>query len=109
MEVPRDSEERNYKTCKEWITIDTPEGIEEQLRDNKRRHFGQADGTFPTVPPFSEWVDWGASTHSCELILEGHFTSEPSPKEPPYSPLTRTYIALMCLHERAVALSPTDL
>ena len=76
LEVPKDPAEKNYKTCKEWITITTPEEIEEHLRDNKRRHFGQADGTFPTVPPFSEWVDWGASTHTSELILEGNFTSE---------------------------------
>ena len=28
---------------------------------------------FPTVPPFSEWVDWGASSHISKLILEGTF------------------------------------
>ena len=30
-------------------------------------------GTFPTVPPFSKWIDWGASSHFSELILEGIF------------------------------------
>jgi hypothetical protein len=35
-------------------------------------HFGQAHGTFPTIPPFSKSVDWVASTLSAEAILEGH-------------------------------------
>ena len=29
---------------------------------------------FPTVPPFSEWIDWGASSHTSKLILEGTFS-----------------------------------
>ena len=28
---------------------------------------------FPTIPPFSEWIDWGASSHISELILQGTF------------------------------------
>lgn len=63
----------NYKSCIDWITIDTPKDIEEHLRQRNQSHFGQAQGTFPTIPPFSEWIDWGASTHISELILEGRF------------------------------------
>ena len=73
LEVPEDINERNYKQCKEWISITTPKDIEEKLGDRNQYHFGQAKGSFPTVPPFSEWVDWGASTHVAELILEGNF------------------------------------
>ena len=31
LEVPRDPAERDFKACKEWITLDTPESIEEHL------------------------------------------------------------------------------
>lgn len=30
--------------------------------------------TFPATPPFSEWVDWSALTHTAELILDGKFS-----------------------------------
>ena len=73
LEVPQDSTNFDYKHCTEWITIDTPQDIESKLREHNQRHFGQAHGTFPTVPPFSEWIDWGASSHISELILEGTF------------------------------------
>ena len=56
-----------------WITIDTPKEIESKLRKHNQHHFGQAHGMFPTVPPFSEWIDWGISSHISELILEGTF------------------------------------
>ena len=69
LDVPEDPENRDYGNCTSWITIDKPQEIEE-------RFFGQADSTFPTKPPFSEWVDWGASNHTSELILEeGNWTS----------------------------------
>ena len=55
------------------MTIDPPKEIESKQRERNQRHFGQAHGTFPTVPPFSEWIDWGASSHTSELILEGTF------------------------------------
>ena len=73
LEVPQDPTNFNYKKCTEWITIDTPQEIESKLHDHNQRHFGQAHGTFPTAPPFSEWIDWGASSHISELILEGTF------------------------------------
>lgn len=76
LEVPLDPNERDYNNCKEWISIDTPKETEEKLRDNKQIHFGQAQGSFPTVPLFSEWVDWGASTHQAEIMLEGTFQDE---------------------------------
>jgi hypothetical protein len=34
-------------------------------------HFGQAHGTFPTVPPFNSAVDWTASTPEADDILLG--------------------------------------
>ena len=73
LEVPQDPTNFDYKQCTEWITIDTPQDIESKLCKCNQHHFGQAHGTFPTVPPFSEWIDWGASSHTSELILEGTF------------------------------------
>ena len=74
LDVPWDPTSFNYKQCTEWLTIDTPQEIESKLHEHNQRHFGQVNGTFPTVPPFSEWIDWGASSHTSELILEGTFS-----------------------------------
>ena len=63
LDVPRDPTDVNYKDCKDWISLDTPKEIEDKLIAKNQTHFGQAKGSFPTVPPFSEWVDWGASSH----------------------------------------------
>ena len=76
LEVPRNSEQFGYTECKEWITVDTPTEIKDKLRRHNQHHFGQADGTFPTVPPFSEWVDWGASSHTADLILDGNLLDD---------------------------------
>jgi exonuclease III len=76
LEVPKDPLDTNYKECKEWITITLPQEIEEKLRQRNQGHFGQAAGSFPTVSPFSEWVDWTANSHVAELILEGAFQSD---------------------------------
>jgi hypothetical protein len=76
IQIPRDDTKRDYKGCTDWITIEVPKEIEEKLRERNQRHFGQADGTHPTVPPFCEWIDWGASTHQAELILEGNFHTD---------------------------------
>ena len=73
LDVPRDENDMDYATCRDWITIDTPSEIETRLLQRNRRHFGQAENTYPTIPPFSEWVDWGASSHTAELILEGNW------------------------------------
>ena len=75
LEVPTDSSNMDYERCTEWITIDTPAEIESRLLQRNQKHFGQAEGTFPTQQPFSEWVDWGASSHTAELILEGAWES----------------------------------
>ena len=74
LEVPKNPDEKTFKQCKEWITIDTPKDIEEKLLSRNQTHFGQAHGSFPRIPPFSEWIDWSASTHQAELILDGNFT-----------------------------------
>ena len=74
LEVPRDSANFEYKQCTEWLTIDTPQEIESKLCECNQHHFGQAHSTFPTFPPFSEWIDWGTSSHTSELILEGTFS-----------------------------------
>ncbi|KAL7574197.1 hypothetical protein ACA910_014872 [Epithemia clementina (nom. ined.)] len=81
LEVPADPNETNYNSCTEWITIDTPPEVEQKLRERNQQHFGQAAGTFPTVPPFSEWIDWTASTHVAELLLEGSFSCPPDMDE----------------------------
>ena len=73
LEVPQDSTKFDYKHCTEWITIDTPQDIKSKLRECNQRHFGHAHSTFPTVPPFSEWIDWGTSSHISDLILDGTF------------------------------------
>ena len=39
-------------------------------------HFGQAHGSFPTIPPFTEWIDWQVSTYQAELILHGSFQQD---------------------------------
>ena len=73
LEVLQDPTNFDYKKCTEWITIDTPQEIESKLRDRNQHHFGQVHGTFLTVPPFSEWIYWGASSDISEHILEGTF------------------------------------
>lgn len=69
IKVPSETED-------EWITIDTPLEIETKLMKRNQKHFGQAKGTFPTVPSFCEKVDWGSSTHTADLILEGDYTED---------------------------------
>ena len=64
------------ENSEEYITIDTPAEIEEKLLERNQQHFGQAKGTFPTAPPFSKRIDWGSSTHTAELILEGEYQDE---------------------------------
>jgi hypothetical protein len=54
--------------------VNEPEVIETKLRARNKHHFGQAHGLFSTVPTFSEWIDWGASTHQANMILEGTFS-----------------------------------
>ena len=72
IKAPLDKTDTDYANCKEWISVSVPKELEERIRQRNQKHFGQAEGTFPTVPPFSEWVDWGASTHVADLLLEGN-------------------------------------
>ena len=64
------------KECTEWRAVELPKEIEEYLLRRNTMHFGQAKGSFPTVPPFSDHVDWAASTYESELILEGDYSEE---------------------------------
>ena len=52
-----------------WISLETPQEIKEALQKCIQTHFGQAHGSCPTIPPFSEWVNWQASPYQAELIL----------------------------------------
>lgn len=58
-----------------FVTVTAPKEIEEKLRERNQKHFGQAAGTFPTIGSFSEQIDWGASTHHAELILNGEYNT----------------------------------
>ena len=72
VKVPRDREE-DPKTCNDWIEVDTPEEVEEAIRERNKTHFGQAEGTPFTKSPFKEQLDFSASTRTAELILEGKY------------------------------------
>jgi hypothetical protein len=75
LEVPLDPKQ-DPKSCKEWVTVDAPEEITAYLLERNRKHFSQALGTPFTVPPLNVQVNYGASTASCELMLEGAYDSE---------------------------------
>jgi hypothetical protein len=60
------------QTCTSWETLEDPVEVQEALQQRNRIHFGQAKGTFPTTPLFSDHVDWMASTIAADVILEGH-------------------------------------
>ena len=72
IQVPAD-EFADPKETDDWITVTDPVAIEEHLLRRNKSHFGQALGTFPTVPPFTELVDWCASTLESDQLLEGEF------------------------------------
>jgi hypothetical protein len=78
IEVPSngDLSTSHCKNCQSWKLLTYPTEIRHALICRNRLHFGQAHGTFPTIPPFSESVDWAASTLSAEAILEGHLPFE---------------------------------
>jgi hypothetical protein len=75
LEVPLNPQQ-DPKTCKEWLIVDAPEEITDYLLERNRKHFSQALGTPFTVPPLNVQVDYGASTASCELMLEGAYDSD---------------------------------
>lgn len=57
------------KTCTQWKTITEPQEVELYLTLRNRQHFGQAQGTPFTTPPFQELFDWNASTEAAEALL----------------------------------------
>ena len=76
IEVPTDGDftTANCKQCQDWNLLTDPIEIEKALICRNRPHFGQAHGTFPTQPPFSETIDWAASSPSSDdLLVTTHF------------------------------------
>jgi hypothetical protein len=59
------------KDCTSWSLLTDPVEIRQALICRNRLHFGQAHGNFPTIPPFTNAVDWTASTPDADAILEG--------------------------------------
>jgi hypothetical protein len=55
--------------------VDVPDSIVYYLLLQNCKHFGQAQGTPFTEPPFSTQVDWEASSCQAELILNGDYDS----------------------------------
>jgi hypothetical protein len=60
------------KTCTSWRTLEDPVEVQAALQQRNWMHFGQAKGTSPTTPFFSDHVDWMASMIAADMILEGH-------------------------------------
>ena len=71
--IPQPTPPSSPTTQVNWISLETPQEIEEALQKHNQTHFGQAHGSFPTIPPFSEWVNWQASTYQGKLSLNGTF------------------------------------
>ncbi|KAG7341114.1 hypothetical protein IV203_023067 [Nitzschia inconspicua] len=71
IDVPTDGnfETNHCKECTDWTTIDEPKNIEAALLKRNRIHFGQAQGTPPTISPLREKINWSASTYESERIL----------------------------------------
>ena len=57
------------KETSDWVTVTSPDAIEKYLLQRNQSHFGQAEGTFPTIEPFKSKVDWSASTAESYLSL----------------------------------------
>jgi hypothetical protein len=58
-----------------WRTVDVLGSILYYLLLQNCKHFGQAQGTPLTEPPFSTQIDWEASSCQSELILNGDYDS----------------------------------
>jgi hypothetical protein len=61
----------NPKKCNLYRTMDVPNSIVYYLLLRNHKHFGQAQGTPFTEPPFSTPINWEASSCQAELILNG--------------------------------------
>jgi hypothetical protein len=55
--VPTDGDTDHCKKCDSWQTLDDPTEVQEALQHRNQIHFGQAQGTFPTTPQFTDHVD----------------------------------------------------
>jgi hypothetical protein len=89
LEIPSDGDlsANHCKECTSWAVLTDPVEIRHALLCRNRLHFGQAHGTFPTVPPFNNAVDWTASTPEADDMLRGtlSFAVEIWMKLPPTS------------------------
>ena len=74
--IPQTANPSSSTSNVNWISLETPHEIEEALQIHNQTHFGQAHGSFPTIPPFSRWVAWQASTYQTELILNSTFQQD---------------------------------
>lgn len=61
------------KTCTQWRCVTQPQEIEYYLMLRNRMHFGQAQGTPFTCPPFQHDFDWLAATPEAEQLLNGNY------------------------------------
>jgi hypothetical protein len=59
------------KKCDSWQTLDDPTEVQVALQHQNQVHFGQAHGTFPTTPQFTDHINWMASTISSDMIMKG--------------------------------------
>jgi hypothetical protein len=84
----RDYSTEYCKTCTSWKTLEDPVEVQAALQQRNRIHFGQAKGTFPTTPLFSNHVDWMASTIATDMILEGQ---EPFAESTDISDIVRSF------------------
>ena len=74
LDIPTDPDDKPKAIAdqpEKWTRLTVPKDIEEALQAHFRRHFGQAQGTPFTVPPLSSQIDFSASTHTAEMILDG--------------------------------------
>jgi hypothetical protein len=73
VEVPTDGDfwTQHCKDCHSWSVLTDPIEIRQALICRNRLHFGQTYGTFPTIPPFTDGIDWTASTTAADDPLQG--------------------------------------
>ena len=66
---------KTLKAASDWREVLCPKEIEFSLLLRNQRHFGQAetDKTPFTQPPLQHQLNWSASSHSAELVLEGDY------------------------------------
>ena len=65
----------NPKEAQHWRTVETPQEIAFYLKLRNRLQFGQAKGTFFTVPPLEEEFDWAANSWYSKMVLEGTYNN----------------------------------